>query len=170
MMAETKPGAEGGKGYQKLQKLKTMGEILGTAKSFEETAYQFYSSLAPQVDKPLRELVQELADEELQHVHLFAELAVHPEVERRIVDKIQAPDNDHRFSDYVHLPSLDEFPDDQSILQYAMGREHAAMEQYASLAEATPAGPIRDLFRFLANEELAHKAELEKRYYELIYL
>ena len=54
-------------------------------------------------------------------------------------------------------------------MQYAMGREHAAMEQYSALAEEVPDGPIRELFRYLAQEELTHKAELEKLYYELVY-
>lgn len=43
------------------------------------------------------------------------------------------------------------------------------MEQYSSLAEETPPGPIQDLFRSLAKEELNHKQELEKRYYELVH-
>jgi rubrerythrin len=73
------------------------------------------------------------------------------------------------FADYVHLLELGDFPDDQSLLQYAMGREQAAMEQYGALARETPEGPIRELFQYLADEELSHKAELEKRYYELVY-
>ena len=44
------------------------------------------------------------------------------------------------------------------------------MEQYRALANEAPEGPIRDLFKYLANEELAHKANLEKRYYELVYV
>jgi rubrerythrin len=65
----------------------------------------------------------------------------------------------------VQLPELGDLPDDQAILHYAMGREQAAMEQYQSLAADTPPGPVRDLFRFLAAQELEHKGELEKRYY-----
>ena len=47
--------------------------------------------------------------------------------------------------------------DDQAVLQYALMREHVAMEQYQSLAETAPDGPIKDLFIFLANEETKHK-------------
>ena len=54
-------------------------------------------------------------------------------------------------------------------LQYALGREHAAMEQYRELAQSTQPGPIRQLFEFLADEETQHKAELEKLYYELVH-
>jgi hypothetical protein len=38
------------------------------------------------------------------------------------------------------------------------------MEQCGELALETPEGPIRDLFRFLGQEALTHKGELEKRY------
>ena len=168
MRPGTNPSPEGGMGYNELQQLKTVGEILETAQSFERAAQHIYSRLSAQLDHPLRELVQELADEEMQHVHLFAELAINPEAAIHGAEQIQAPANDHKFAEYLELPNIDQLADEQSILQYALGREQAAMEHYAVLAEATPEGPIRDLFRFLANEELAHKAELEKRYHELI--
>jgi rubrerythrin len=43
------------------------------------------------------------------------------------------------------------------------------MEQYAALAAEMPAGPVQELFRFLAQKELRHKGELERRYYDLVY-
>ncbi|MCB1728495.1 MAG: rubrerythrin, partial [Gammaproteobacteria bacterium] len=69
----------------------------------------------------------------------------------------------------IHLPDLGDNPDDQAVLQYALGREHAAMEQYRELAETTAPGPVRELFVFLADEETQHKAELEKLYYEIVH-
>ncbi|MCB1789628.1 MAG: rubrerythrin, partial [Gammaproteobacteria bacterium] len=83
--------------------------------------------------------------------------------------RITTPVADHKFSDYIQLPDLGDNPDDQAVLQYALGREHAAMEQYRELAENADAGPIRDLFAFLADEETKHKAELEKLYYEIVH-
>jgi rubrerythrin len=43
------------------------------------------------------------------------------------------------------------------------------MSHYRSLADSTPAGPIHDLFEYLANEEAKHKEELEKLYYEVVH-
>lgn len=163
------PQPEGKGGYQRLKEAQTLGEILNTAMSFENSAREFYRALATKVNKPLRSLVEELAAEEERHYRLFDELSWHPHVRDHISDLIKTPANDHRFSDYIFLPELGDFPDDQAILQYALGREHAAMEQYTALAAETPPGPAQDLFRFLAQEELNHKAELEKRYYELVY-
>lgn len=158
-----------GTGYERLKAAKSLGDILETATQFERTAREFYASLETKVSKPLRELVRDLRDEEQRHYDLFRELAARPDVQQQIEIEIRTPPNDHRFSDYIQLPELGEHPDDQAILQYALGREHAAMEQYRSLAQDTPPGPARELFQFLANEELEHKQELEKRYYEIVH-
>lgn len=91
------------------------------------------------------------------------------DLQDQIATRIAAPPGDHQFSDFVHLPNLGEHPDEQAILQYAMAREQAAMEQYRALAAEVLEGPIRDLFKYLADEELSHKADLEKPYYELVY-
>ncbi len=83
--------------------------------------------------------------------------------------KIERSTSDHKFSDCIHRSDLGENPDDQAILQYALMREHAAVEQYSVLAKTTPEGLIRGLFQFLANEETKHKNELEKLYYEIVH-
>lgn len=158
-----------GTGYERIKASKTLDEVLATAMSFERAAHEFYSSLKDRVSKPLRELVQELAQEEARHYALFEQLRRRADIQQHIFLRIQTPASDHRFSDYVRRPELGDFPDDQSLLQYALGREQAAMEQYGALARETPGGPIRELFEYLAEEELSHKAELEKRYYELVY-
>jgi len=158
-----------GTGYESIKDSKTLEEVLTTAMSFERAAHEFYNSLRDRVSKPLRELVEELAEEESRHYALIEDLKNRPDVQQHVALRIQTPPSDPRFSDYVHLPDLGERPDDQALLQYAMGREQAAMEQYSGLAEETPDGPIQELFRYLAQEELTHKAELEKRYYELVY-
>jgi len=137
--------------------------------SFERTARDFYAALVDRVNKPLRALVQELADEEALHYQMFEELKDNPVVHEYIDQRIGTPANDHKFSDYIHLPDIGANPDDQSILQYALGREHAAMQQYQALAREVPEGPLKDVFSYLAQEELEHKKELEKRYYEIVH-
>ena len=158
-----------GKAYQRIASKKTLKEILEVAISFEASARDFYTGLVPRVSKNLRYLVEELAEEEQTHFELFSELLKNADIQQQIQDKIQVPIEDHRFSDYVHVPDLGDRPDDQTVLQYAMGREDAAMKQYRELADSTPAGPAHDLFEYLANEETEHKRELEKIYYQLIH-
>jgi rubrerythrin len=146
-----------------------IAEILETAISFERTARDFYKELAPRVSKRIRWLVEELAEEEQRHFELFSELVTRDDIETQVQSRIATPAADHKFSDCIHLPELGDKPDDQTVLQYALGREHAAMQQYRELAETTDPGPIQDLFAFLAAEETQHKAELEKVYYEIVH-
>lgn len=155
--------------YDKIRSKKSLAEILEVATSFEQKAHEFYTALIPKVSKNMRYLVEELAAEEKEHFDLFSGLANDPAIEEQIQEKIQTPVEDHKFSDYIQLPDLGENPDDQSILQYALGREDAAMKQYQTLAETTPPGPIQNLFQYLANEEAQHKRELEKLYYEIVH-
>jgi rubrerythrin len=156
-------------GYDKLQSQKTLSEILEVAIEFEKTARDFYTALIPKVSKRIRYLVEELAQEEEQHYDLFSELKARPDLEQQVETLVEVPASDKRFSDAILLPDLGEHPDDQAVLQYALGREHAAMEQYHSLADNTPDGPVKELFAFLANEETLHKNQLEKLYYETIH-
>ena len=155
--------------YEKIAATTNLKEILELAISFEKSARDFYADLVPKVSKNLRYLVEELAEEEQQHFDLFTDLAETIDLEQQLKQKIKVPVENHRFSDYVHLPELGDKPDDQTVLQYAMGREDAAMKQYQELASNTEAGPAHDLFAYLANEEAEHKLELEKIYYQTVY-
>ena len=156
-------------GRDRLRDSKTLAQILETATEFERTARDFYRDLAPKVSKRIRWLVEDLAEEEQRHFDLFNELEAGEDLQAQVQARIITPAADHKFSDCIHLPELGDNPDDQAVLQYALGREHAAMEQYRELSETTQPGPIRDLFAFLAAEETEHKAELEKLYYEIVH-
>lgn len=158
-----------GKGYKRLKAQTSLKDILAVATEFERTARDFYADLSPKVSKQIRYLVEELAEEEQRHYDLFTALASRTDLESQVEQLVDTPASDGKFSDCIHLPELGEKPDDQAVLQYALGREHAAMEQYHALAASTPEGPIRELFRFLADEETQHKNELEKRYYEIVH-
>lgn len=147
----------------------SLSEILEVAIQFELTAFNFYTALAPKVSKNIRYLVQELAEEEQQHYTLFSELMANPNIEQQLTQRIATPPSNNRFSDAVHAKDLGDNPDDQAILQYALSREQAAMEQYTSLAEQVEEGPIKDLFIYLSHEETEHKNELEKLYYEIVH-
>ncbi|MDD5366098.1 MAG: ferritin family protein [Gallionellaceae bacterium] len=160
---------EGTHAIDQLRDKTTLREILEVATGFEASARDFYTGLIPRVSKRIRYLVEELAAEEKSHYDLFSALAGRADIAEQVKEEIQRTASDSRFSDCLHLPDLGASPDDQAVLQYAMGREHAAMKHYGELAETTPPGPIRDLFRYLASEETKHKIELEKLYYETVH-
>jgi len=156
-------------GCQLLQGTKTLEEILRVAMSFEQTAYRFYTALIPKVSNRIRDLVVALAAEERRHYELFKQLSRSPGIGEQIYKEVRTPVNDHRFSDYVMVIDSGESPDDRTLLQYALGREHAAMEQYRDLANGTEPGRVHDLFEFLAGEENRHKQSLEKTYNDTIH-
>ncbi len=160
---------EGTHGIERLRGKTSLREILEVATHFEEVARDFYTALIPKVSKRIRYLVEELAAEEQGHFDLFGALAQRADIADQVQQEIQRTASDSKFSDCLHLPDLGDNPDDQAVLQYAMGREHAAMTHYGELAETAPPGPIRDLFRYLASEETKHKLELEKIYYATVH-
>jgi rubrerythrin len=160
---------EGVHGIERLRGKTSLKEILEVATHFEETARDFYTALIPKVSKRIRYLVEELAEEEQGHYVMFSALAQRADIVDQVKQEIERTAADSKFSDCLHLPSLGDNPDDQAVLQYAMGREHAAMSHYGELANTAPAGPIRDLFVYLASEETKHKLELEKLYYEIVH-
>ncbi len=168
-MPESLPQDAAAEAIAELRSKTTLAEILEVATRFEESARDFYRDLAPKVSKRIRDLVEELAVEEQRHYDLFRELIQRPDLEAQFAGELQRTAADSRFSDCIHLPELGDQPDDQAVLQYAMGREHAAMLHYGELAETTPEGPIRELFQFLAAEETEHKLQLERTYYELVH-
>jgi rubrerythrin len=155
--------------YDKIKSMTTLKDVLEVATSFEASARDFYTGLIPKVSKNFRWLVEELAKEEQGHYDLFAGLAGRADIEAQVKCEIERPVTDGKFADAVMTPDLGESPDDQAVLQYAMGREHLAMTHYRSLADSAPPGPIKELFEYLANEETKHKEELEKLYYETVH-
>ncbi len=160
---------EGQHGIERLRGKTSLKEILEVATHFEASARDFYAALIPKVSKRIRYLVEELAEEEQRHYDLFSALAQRADIAEQVKAEIQRTAADSKFSDCIHLPNLGDKPDDQAVLQYALGREHAAMSHYGELAQTAPDGPIRDLFVFLASEETKHKLELEKLYYETVH-
>lgn len=155
--------------YQRIKSKKSLAEILEVATSFEQAARDFYTGLIPKVSKNFRWLVEELANEEQGHYELFTNLRSRDDIGEQIRAEVRTPVTDGKFSDAIHVPDLGDAPDDQAVLQYAMGREHLAMQHYRELADSTEPGPIKELFEYLANEEAKHKEELEKLYYETVH-
>lgn len=156
------------KNLQKQNGTVTLHEILNTASQFELTAFTFYDALRDKMSAELQPLVEELIREEQSHLALFQDLTQHIDIQILMFCQIAVPLHYEEFSNYIHLPRLEDFPNDQTILHYALAREKIALAQYAELAAETPEGALRDLFSHLAQEELLHKRELERRYEEMV--
>lgn len=142
----------------------TLAEALAGAIAFEASAHRFYCDLATRVCPQNRELVKELAAEELSHLKLLEEMAEDPDLAEHLQAWLEPPATLSDFGAYVTLP-LDQ--DDLSVdelLSSAEAREQIAREHYGYLAELTPEGPVRDLFRFLREEEDRHVQRIGARW------
>lgn len=157
------------KKFGKLHHHASLQEFIDLAIEFEQIAHDFYTDLLPKISKHIRYIVHELIEEEEAHIAQLTELAARHDLEDMLKAEVADLTVDRKFYDGIHLPELGENPDDQTILQYAMTREFIAMVQYSELAEKAPAGPVRDLFQFMASEEIKHKNDLESLYYEIIH-
>ncbi len=155
--------------FDKLHHHASLQEFIDLAIEFEQVAHDFYTDLLPKISKHIRYIVNELIREEEAHIAKLQELAKRRDIEGALQSEIENMTVDRKFYDGIHLPELGENPDDQEILQYAMMREFIAMVQYSELAEKSPPGPVRDLFQFMANEEIKHKNDLEALYYQIIH-
>lgn len=153
--------------YKKLEKTKSIEEILTIAISFEKTACDFYRALIPNVNDNILVLVKELAEEEQHHYDLFCALRDSSDVQKQLKNRIKTPQGNTAFSQFTQPVELGDNPDDKTLLLYAIAREDAAMKHYRDLAENAPDGGLKETFQFLAFEEAEHKLELEQKYQDL---
>ena len=142
----------------------SVADAVRVATAFEQTAQQFYRALAARVHPDARQLVLELADEELKHYQLLNEMAISGSLDQMLQNRMPTPPTQQRFGDFVSLPVLTELAAEDAILDYAESRERIAFEHYGYLADSTPAGPLRDLFAFLRDEEKRHEAGIQSRW------
>ncbi len=142
--------------------METVNQILDNAIRVEEESYRFYMDLIKIVKfTNVKETLKFLAEEELNH--------------KRILESIKQGRSltikntmDFKLSD--HLPkktTIDENADIADILQLAMARERSEFEFYKTMEELSETN--KDIFKFLAEQEIAHKAKIEEIYDELVY-
>ncbi len=142
--------------------METVNEILDRAIKVEEESYRFYMDLIKIVKfTNVKETLKFLAEEELNHKKLLEgikqgkTLVVHPPKDLKLSD---------------HLPKkteVDENADIADILELAMSRERSEYEFYKKMEEVSETN--KEIFKFLAQQEIAHKAKIEEIYDEIVY-
>jgi rubrerythrin len=142
--------------------LNTDQEILEFAISKEVEAYYFFLALAERVIEPrMRQVFEDLADEELQHkAKLELEM-----LKRGITlpDKQMPsarPESDYIISD-SDLPLDIDYAD---MLLLGMEKEDAAFRMFVSLIPNVQDEQSRELLLSLAQEEVKHKLRFETEY------
>ena len=140
-------------------------EIIDFAIKGEEEAHQFYLDAKEKVtEDTLKDLFQDLADEELEHKEFLSEfkesdaqtIRIKPAADYKIAESSEAPE----FTTDVSLPEA---------IMIAIKNEESSMNMYQGLAQAAEDVEIRDVFTGLANMELLHKSRLEEVYTNVAY-
>jgi hypothetical protein len=113
-------------------------------------------------------MLSELAGEEVKHKEKLEGLLA-GDTEQIVAAKQRQKIQDLKLADYLVAPPLDEGATIQDVLMTAMQREKNSHEFYNLMAGMSASGSARDIFQFLAQEELGHKNKVEVLYDDIIY-
>ena len=146
----------------------TVEGIIQRAIQIEENAYSFYTEASEMVKLPhVKDMLSELAGEEVKHKEKLEELLAGDTGQIIAAGQSQKIE-DLKLADYLVAPPLDEDATIQDVLMIAMQREKSAHEFY-NLMAGLVSQATKELFQFLAEEELRHKNKVEILYDDIVY-
>ncbi len=146
----------------------TVEGIIQRAIRFEEDAYNFYTGASEMVKLPhVQDMLNELAGEEVKHKEKLEELLA-GDTEKIVAAKQGHKIEDLKLADYLVPQPFDEDATFQEVLIIAMQREKNAYDFY-NLMAGLASEAAKELFQFLAQEELGHKNKVEVLYDDIIY-
>jgi rubrerythrin len=147
----------------------TVEGIIRRAIRFEEDAYNFYTGASEMVKLPhVQDMLNELAGEEVKHKERLEELLA-GDTEQIVAAKQSQKIEDLKLADYLVAPPLDEDATLQDVLLTAMQREKNSHDFYNLMAGMAASEAAKELFQFLAQEELGHKNKVEVLYDDIVY-
>jgi rubrerythrin len=147
----------------------TVEGIIRRAIRVEEDAYNFYTGASKMVKLPhVQDMLNELAGDEVKHKKRLEELLA-GDTEQIIAAKQSQKIQDLKLADYLVPQPLDEEATLQEVLLIAMQREKNAHDFYNLMAGLAASEVVKELFQFLAQEELGHKNKVEVLYDDIIY-
>ncbi len=149
--------------------LKSVEEVLETAKRIEESSYAFYTKAQEVVTLPyLKKELQYLAEQEIDHRKkieaMMAEGASKIAKELKI-ERIQ----DMKLGDYLMPSHFDPNSTIQDILIAAIKREDLTHQFYQNLLKGATDEDLRKVLEYLSIEELKHKNKVQFLYDDIVY-
>lgn len=140
----------------------TTEEILKKAIVFEEQSYSFYKHVREVVlDSMTKDTLDFLSRQELKHKE-FLEQYLQGKLSETTLGLAEAHDS-KIVESFPAPPLVPELLIKDTFL-LAAEREKFSHEFYLNLAELHPDGEIKEIFKKLAQEELAHKEKVEYLY------
>ena len=148
----------------------TVEEILKEAIQGEAAAYELYTDAVDLVAaEHLKQLLRELAQEELGHKGSLERMLADPGQLRWQVSELQAASiEDYQIGDHLLAHPLGPDSTFQDVCIFASKKEQESYELYRDLASQS-SGEIRDLLEAMAKDELRHKNLVEGWYEEVVY-
>lgn len=128
----------------------------------EEAALAFYLDLHDRVeDKLARETLAFLAGEEKAHKEF---LQAYLKGEKKFTALGLETPIDYHVAEYAAKPDPKKNMNSSEVYLVAAHREWNSYKFYFGLAEAQPAGEVKDMLLAMANQELKHKEKVEYLY------
>jgi rubrerythrin len=145
-------------------------EILREAIQGEIESYELYTGAVELVETAhIKDLLRELAQEELGHKAALERILANPAGLRAQVQRLQAaPIQDYRIADHLVAAPLGPNSTFQDVCIFAAKKEQQSYELYRDLAEQA-SGEAQDLLEAMAKDELRHKNLVEGWYEEVVY-
>jgi rubrerythrin len=141
-------------------------ELIDFAISQEEEAVAFYSEWAGKVaDASVKQTLLDFAQQERGHKAKLEAVKKMGAVRTANPKAVK----DLQISDYLVDVQPKPNMSFQEALILAMKKEKAAFRMYTELSERSESPELRDVFRFLAQEEASHKLGFELEYDDLVY-
>jgi rubrerythrin len=148
----------------------TIEQILREAIQGEVESYELYTSAVELVrEQHIKELLGELAQEELGHKAALEKMLAQPDRIQGQVDALQQADVvDYKIADHLVVRPLGPDSTFQDVCIFAAKKEQHSHELYRRLASQNT-GEVRDLLEAMAKDELRHKNLVEGWYEEVVY-
>ena len=148
----------------------TIEQILRKAIQGEADAYELYTRAVDLVRaEHIKELLGELAQEELGHKVALEKMLTNPSQIRGQVAALQQADVvDYRIADHLVARPLGPDSTFQDVCIFAAQKEQESHQLYRSLASQNT-GEVADLLEAMAKDELRHKNLVEGWYEEIVY-
>jgi rubrerythrin len=151
------------------EKSTAIEQILRQAIRFEVDAYEFYSKAVEMVKRAnIQDVLRDLARQEVVHKERLEALLA-GNAEAIIATRKQHQIADLKLAEYLVPQPLDAGATFQDILIVAMHREKSSFEFYTAMAGLSDDQAAKELFDYLAQEELMHKSKVETLYDEVVY-
>ena len=140
----------------------SLQSVIGTAIKNEEEARAFYLGLYDLVQDALaRETLKFLAAEELAHKEF---LQGYLKGDKKFAALPLDTPIDYHVAQYTEKPDPKKNMKSSEVYLVAAHREWNSYKFYTGLAEAQPAGEVKEMLLQMANQELKHKEKVEYLY------